>query len=130
MKSLIVTCLALCLIMLATGCDPVYDVDYEVSNISGEKITIYVDHSASKRDTNIISDGTKLVFYNDYGIGSFTDKFMDKLTKLPFEVSIHNEKGVMYKRDAADLSNWTRLYPDKSSGVGKFQLVVTEADFK
>src|SRR4029078_11008222 len=109
--------------------DPVFDVDYEVWNTSGQTITIFIDYAGFHQDTNIISDNTTLVFLNESAICCTTDQYLDRQIMLPFEISIVSSNGVNYNKDATAISNWTKLYPNKSQGTGKIQLNVSPDDF-
>ena len=111
------------------GCDPVYDVDYQVWNASGSSITILVDHSGVRRDTNIISDDTGLIVLNASSICCTTKEFLGDLNMLPFEISIVNSGGSNYNKDAADISIWRKIYPDKPGGLGTVILTVRPEDF-
>ena len=115
--------------IVVMGCDPVFDVDYEVSNASGKSIFIVIDHSGISKDTNSISDGTRLIILNASSICCTTKEYLDRLKTIPFEISIVNSSGLNYKKDASDISNWSKLYPDKSDGLGRVQLTVGPDDF-
>lgn len=118
----------ICIIAII-GCDPVYHVDYQVWNASGTSITIFVDHSGERKDTNIISDDTGLIVLNASSICCTTKEFLGDLNMLPFEISLVNSGGSNYNKDAADISIWRKVYPDKSGGRGTVLLTVRPEDF-
>lgn len=115
--------------IVIVGCDPVYDVDYQVWNDSGSSITILVDHSGVRRDTNIISDDTGLIVLNASSICCTTKEFLGDLNMLPFEISILSSEGLNYNKNAADISIWRKIYPDKPGGLGTVLLTVQPEDF-
>lgn len=118
----------ICIIAII-GCDPVYHADYQVWNASGTSITIFVDHSGERKDTNIISDDTGLIVLNASSICCTTKEFLGDLNMLPFEISLVNSGGSNYNKDAADISIWRKVYPDKSGGRGTILLTVRPEDF-
>jgi len=120
---------AFTLCIAIAGCDPVYDVDYQVWNASGSSITILVDHSGVRSDTNIISDDTGLIVLNASSICCTTKEYLGDLDMLPFEIYIVNSDGSNYNKDAADISIWRKVYPDKSGGLGTVLLTVRPEDF-
>ncbi len=130
MKLSIITTYSILLSILLCGCDPAYQVDYKVVNYSGGSIKIVADYNGTGSDTNIISAGTTLIFYNDFGIGVSTSDYLDKLKTLPVGLSIFNKSGLPYNKSEEDLSNWNIYYPEKKSeGIGAVQLTVRAEDF-
>lgn len=131
MKSLLMTTTAIACILLAAACDPAYQVEYEIQNDSETTVTIEVDHFTGAMDTNIIANGTRLIFFNDSGLGRSTERYLDRLEGLPFEISIVNSNGVVYKKDALDISNWEKISPDNEySTTGRVRLRVRPEDFE
>lgn len=114
-----------------TGCDPSYHVAFEVHNESDGPIQIItLFPGAPFQDTSSIASGTELVFFEDSGLGSTTDDFLDRLEILPVEIGIQSRDGVMFKKDENDLSLWNRTYPGRSEGIGRVYLRVRSEDFK
>ena len=129
MRSIILPIVVTCLDLILTGCDPVYDVDYEIQNNSNQAISIIVDHPGDAADTNIIADATKLVFASDFGIGFSTEDYLDRLDNLPFEITIQSKSGLPYNKEEEDFSIWNKLYPRKSDNIGKVYLIIHDGDF-
>ena len=116
--------------MLFTSCDPTFQVDYKVTNNTSESIKIWVDYFGNPSDTNIISSGTTLIFYNDFGIGFTTHDYLDGLNHIPVELSILNQADHPYNKSEEDISNWVKYYPSKKSeGTGSVELTVRSEDF-
>jgi hypothetical protein len=117
--------------MVVSGCDPTYQVDYQVMNATGESIKIIVDHNGNLTDTNVISSGTTLIFFNDFGIGRSTSDYLDGLASLPVGLSIIDKAGHIYNKDVQEISNWRKFYPPKKSdGLGSVELTVHPSDFE
>ena len=115
--------------LITSGCDPSYDIDYKVYNQTEESIKIVVDHPGYSTDTNVITHGSNLIFFNEFGIGRVTTDYMDRLETLPVELSIFNAAGKPYNKSEEDMSLWKKFYPRKKSlSQGMFQL--TAADFE
>lgn len=131
MKSLLITTTAIACIILAAACDHPYYVEYEIQNDSETAITIQVDHSTGAMDTSAIANNTRLIFFNDSGLGSSaTERHLKRLKNLPFEISIANSEGTTYKKDALDLANWEKIYPEgEYERVGRVRLTVRPEDF-
>lgn len=124
------TTTAIACIMLAAACDPAYQVEYEIQNDSETTVTIRTDHFTGLMDTSIIANGTRLIFFNDSGLGRTTEKYLDQVEGLPFEISIVNSNGIVYKKDPLDISNWEKIYPDSEySAIGRVRLTVRPEDF-
>lgn len=131
MKTFIVSTVTIIVAMLIYGCDPTHHVDFKVMNSSEESIKILVDYDGIALDTNIISAGTTLVFFNDYGIGSSTSDYLDRIKTLPVGLSIFNVNGLNFNKNEEDLTNWHKSYPEKKSGgTGSIQLTVRSEDFE
>lgn len=131
MKVSIISVLIIFLSLLITGCDPTYQVDYKVINNTEKSIKILVDNYGTVSDTNVISTGTTLIFFRDFGIGYTTSDYLDNLETLPFGLSIFDNKGHSYNKSEEDILNWYKFYPQrKSDGGGVVQLTVFQEDFE
>lgn len=130
MKSLLMTTTAIACIMLAAACDPPYQVEYEIQNDSETTITIQVDHFTGAMDTSAIANGTRLIIFNDSGTGRATERYLNRLKNLPFEIAIVNSAGTTCKKDALDLDNWEKIFPEgEIERVGRVRLTVRPEDF-
>jgi len=130
MKSLLMSTAAIAWIILATSCDPAYQVEYEIRNDSATTIAIQVDPFTGAMDTSTIANGTRLTFFFDSGNGSATERHLKRLKTLPFEIFIVNSSGTAYNKDAQDISNWEKISPDSEyNTIGRVQLRVGPEDF-
>lgn len=91
--------------MLIAGCDHTYQVDYEVMNNTEEPMKIVVDYFGTPSDTNVISPGTTLIFFDDFGIGMTTNDYLDNLEMLPVGLSIFDSAGHSFNKIEEDISN-------------------------
>ena len=131
MKHLLIAACTIYMLIINSGCDPRYDIDYKVYNQAEESIKIVVDHPGYSTDTNVITPGTKLIFFNEFGHGRVTTDYMDRLEVLPVELSIFNESGIPYNKSEEDMSLREKFYPRKKSlSEGMFQLTVQDEDFE
>lgn len=113
-----------------TACDPTYNVEFQVQNSSRQQLTIHSRQVLRPTiDTNIISPGTKLTLYVEWGIGSTTKSYMERLQGLPFEISIFNREGQHTTRDVQNFSQWQKFYTDKRNDLGVVQLTMRPGDF-
>ncbi len=126
-KSMIVPAMA-CFIF--TACDPSYNVEYQVQNNSKQQITIHSRYFTSTTiDTNIISSGTKVTLYVEWGLGSTTKSHMESLQSLPFEISIFNREGQPVIKDIQNFSQWHQSYTDRRNDRGVVLLTLRPGDF-
>jgi len=130
MKSNLLKSLFLSLSLFIMSCDPTYDVDYEVLNSSGESISIIVNFPFNRIDTSTIANRTRLVFFNDFNIGSTTEDYLDNLKSIDLDLSIFNSKGIKFNKNVSDISLWQKSYPNRYSSLGKVQLTVRSEDFE
>lgn len=128
MNRLVISFLAVFLSIAISGCDPTYDIEYEVVNRTFNSITVII--SDDRIDTNIISPNSRLMFRDYSEIGSHTEEYLDELNTIPFEISIFDNEGNSFNRDPKYISNWVKKYPEKKHGVGVVELNVSTQDFQ
>ena len=117
--------------ILMVGCDPTHNIDFQVMNNTEESIKLVVDYFGTPSDTNVISSGTTLLFFNDFGIGATGTEYLDNLENLPVGLSIFDQAGHSYNKIEEDISNWQKFYPDKKlDGRGSVELTVRPVDFE
>ena len=120
----------LALFFILMGCDPAYEVEYVIDNTSDYKIVIESEDNFENRDTSIISSHTKLVFYEDWGIGSNTESYLDALDFIPLKIiNIHSIDHIEYNKDELDITNWNKYYHFSRGGTGEVVLFVRNEDF-
>lgn len=111
-------------VLLIMSCDPTYNIDYIIENNSRSSLEIT---SSMLGDTtyNLISDQTKLVLFNDFGIGASTEDEVNRLDGIPFfSLEIRNEDSLLFQKDVFDIDNWR-----KNSSDGEVTLKVNAIDF-
>ncbi len=114
------------------SCDPVYNVDYIIDNQTDQNIRITKKYiTETEKATSSISTQTRLIFHTDWGIGNTTKKYLENLNALPFDsLIILNHLGKPLDKDAFDVSNWTKIIPEKDGDIGSITLSVRKEDFK
>src|SRR5688572_6613320 len=131
MKFSIISFLTIFLSILLAGCDPTYMVDYKVINNTEESLKMVVDYFDGPSDTNVISSGTTLVIFDQFGIGMSTNDYVENLEMLPVGLSIFDNAGHSFNKIEEDLSNWKKFYTRKKyDGEGTVQLDVRPDDFE
>lgn len=89
---------------------------------------IHGDLNSSSLDTSFISSETKLIFTNNSGIGGYTDDFLDDTTIVP-EIKVTTTDGKVMNKDASDINNWRKMYPDNKHGTGEVLFEVRKEFF-
>ncbi len=121
--------IACCAIAVLTACDPEYYVQYQIDNGSLQPIYVYSSYRIGlEPDTNYISSGAKLTLYTEFGRGR-TERRMENLKSLPFEIAIFNREGQPVKRDVQDISQWSKFYTSNRKTNGVVQLRLRPQDF-
>ena len=117
---------------LQTSCDPAYHVDYEIDNSSPYRMEInYRDVYSDSLISNTISGGTRLIFYNEFGIGYCTERYMERLNELPvsdFEIVVLDTVELSF--DEQDIERWVKFFPDRNSDIGSIKLQLNSASFR
>lgn len=115
-------CMATVIITLftLTSCDPMYDIEYIIDNQSDYKIIVISETDYGDKDTSIISDNTKLIFWEDSDISCYTEDYLANIKSLPFySIFITTTNDLMCKVDENDIDNWIKVYPQEKHGRGQ-----------
>ena len=112
--------------------DPAYSIVYLICNDSGNNITIeFMSPFDTAWSQNNIATGTELNFYNDFGIGMSTQRYMENYNGLPFDsLRIQNNEGKEPNKDILDSDFWLFFFPDKEYFTGSIKLELISSDFQ
>lgn len=116
-----------------TSCDRFISVDFSVTNQTSYQLQIihcnFREACEEEKGKSTISPNTTLSFSNHSFIGSSTTHdFLDNLMEVP-EIKISTIEGKEMKKDASNIDNWLKVYPEDKQGIGEILFEVKEDFF-
>ncbi len=123
--------LALSLLLL-TGCDQFYCIQYIINNTSDTNISVSFYDKEFNIDNNtvLVKSKQKHVIYEAFGSGKATNPYLKKITAIPLDsLSIMSSTNKLYIKNPKNISLWIKTKEGKNDSCGSIELTVTYKDF-